>query len=213
VEKNQQQLRESGRWKLFLVLAICAAPLVFSYITYYVIKPTGRTNYGTILDPRLYPIPALATGQVTDAPKAASEVSSLAHPVPPASLLTYKGKWIMLQVSSSACQAACQTSLINMRQLRLAQGKDMDRLERVWLVPDQQAMETLLLREFDGVHVIRVDPKKVAAWLPVEPGTAMEDRLYLIDPLGNLMMRYTVDADPNKIKKDLIKLLNASSIG
>ena len=119
----------------------------------------------------------------------------------------------MLQVSASACELACKTNLYNARQLRLAQGKDMDRIERVWLIPDQQPLETRLLREYDGVHFLRADVKKLAAWLPVEPGGSMEDRLYLIDPLGNLMMRYPVDADPNKIKKDLIKLLKASAIG
>ena len=189
---------ENGRWKLFLVLAICAAPLVFSYITYYVIKPSGRTNYGTLLDPRLYPIPVL---------------SSVVQGGGAEELSAYKGRWIMLQVSASACELACKTNLYNARQLRLAQGKDMDRIERVWLIPDQQPLETRLLREYDGVHFLRADVKKLAAWLPVEPGGSMEDRLYLIDPLVNLMMRYPVDADPNKIKKDLIKLLKASAIG
>ena len=93
------------------------------------------------------------------------------------------------------------------------QGKDMDRIERVWLVPDQQPIDTLILREFDGVHILRANGNAIDAWLPVEPGTSAQDRLYLIDPLGNLMMRYTVDADPNKVKKDIVKLLKASSIG
>ena len=217
MEKNQNQQRNRGRWKLFLVLAICAAPLVFSYITYYLIKPTGRTNYGTILDPREYPVPPLIATAASVAAATNGGTGDTGGNVTSvtgaAGLDAYKGKWIMLQVSASACQAACQTGLTNMRQLRLTQGKDMDRLERVWLVPDQRPIETLLLREFDGVHVLRVDAKIVAGWLPAEPGTTMEDRLYLIDPLGNLMMRYTVDANPNKVKKDLIKLLKASSIG
>ena len=125
----------------------------------------------------------------------------------------YKGKWIMLEVISSDCAKQCQKSLYDMRQLRLTQGKDMDRIERVVLVTDQQPLETILLREHDGAHFLRVDPKVLQVWLPVEGGTTMQDRLYLIDPLGNLMMRYSVDADPNKIKKDIIKLLKASSIG
>jgi hypothetical protein len=172
--------------------------LLFSYLAYYVIKPTGRTNYGTLLDPRLYPIPKLnAVLQGGGAQE----------------LDAYKGKWIMLQVSTSDCAAACQKGLYDMRQLRLTQGKDMDRIERVVLILDQQPLETMVLREYDGAHFLRVDAKALQAWLPVEEGGAVQDRLYLIDPLGNLMMRYPIDADPNKVKKDIIKLLKASSIG
>lgn len=184
-----------GRWKLYLVLAMCASPLIFSYLTYYVIQPTGRTNYGTLLDPRLYPVPTLDGSKLSE------------------NLRTYKGKWIMLQVSSSDCQAACQNTLLNMRQLRLMQGREMNRIERVVLITDQKPVETTLLSEYDGTHFVRADAKAIAAWLPAEEGGNVHDRIYLIDPLGNLMMRYAVDADPEKIKKDISKLLKASSIG
>ncbi len=192
------QTKKHGRWKLLLVLAICASPLIFSYLTYYVIKPTARTNYGTLLDPRLYPMP---------------DMHGVLQGGAPQELSAYKGKWIMLQVSSSDCQQRCQNGLYAMRQLRLMQGKDMDRIERVLLVPDQQPMDTMLIRVLEDTHILRVDAKAVQGWLPVEPDATVQDRLYLVDPLGNLMMRYTVDADPNKVKKDLIKLLKASSIG
>jgi hypothetical protein len=196
-QKTTQPIQRS-KWKLYMVIGICVAPILISYLTYYVIKPTGRTNYGTLLDPRLYPMPKLNSVLLGGAPE---------------ELTAYKGKWIMLQVSSSDCQTRCQSGLFAMRQLRLMQGKDMDRIERVLLVIDQQPIETMLIRAYDGMHILRVDAKALDAWLPAEPGTTDQDRLYLIDPLGNLMMRYTVDADPNKVKKDLIKLLKASSIG
>jgi len=196
--QQTQQQTQRGRWKLYMVIAICAAPILFSYLTYYVIKPTGRTNYGTLLDPRLYPMPKL---------------NSVLQGGAPEELTAYKGKWIMLQVSSSDCQTKCQSGLFAMRQLRLMQGKDMDRMERVLLIPDQLPMETSLIREYDGMHILRVDGNALNAWLPAEGGSTVQDRLYLIDPLGNLMMRYPVDADPNKIKKDIAKLLKASSIG
>ena len=190
--------KSRGRWKLYLVLAICASPLLLSYLAYYVIKPTGRTNYGTLLDPRLYPMPKL---DAVLQGGAAQELSA------------YRGKWIMLQVSASDCQKQCQDGLFAMRQLRLMQGKDMERIERVLLVPDTQPMETALIRVLEDTHILRVDAKAVQAWLPAEPDTTVQDRLYLIDPLGNLMMRYPVNADPYKVKNDLIKLLKASSIG
>lgn len=189
---------KGGNWKLFLVLAICAAPMVASYLTYYVIKPQSRTNYGALIDPRAYPIPVLGTTTVDGRPRALTDL---------------KGKWILLQADNSECNDACRKKLFEMRQLRLAQGKDMDRIERVWLITDRAPIETILVREYDGTRMLRADAQAVKAWLPTEQGTTVQDHIYMIDPLGNLMMRFPKDADPNKMKKDIAKLLKASRIG
>jgi hypothetical protein len=196
VEENKQQ--RTGRWKLFVVIAICAAPMIASYLTYYVIKPQSRTNYGTLVDPRAYPIPALGATTLDGKP---------------ITLDAYKGKWMMVQVNDADCQEPCRKRLHDMRQLRLAQGKDMDRIERIWLITDDKPVETIVMREYDGTRMLRVNPDALKAWLPGEQGTTAADHIYMIDPLGNLMMRFPKDADPNKIKKDLSKLLKASSIG
>ncbi|PFH10395.1 hypothetical protein BCF11_2814 [Collimonas sp. PA-H2] len=190
--------RQSGRWKLFAVIAVCAAPMLASYFTYYVIKPQSRTNYGTLIDPSAYPIP---------------ELGSTALDGTAESLASYKGKWLMVQVAGSACLKACQDKLFEMRQLRLMQGKEMERIERVWLITDAQPLETMVMREYDGTKLLRVKPELLKAWLPAEEGTSAADHIYLIDPLGHLMMRFPKDADPNKVKKDLSKLLRASAIG
>jgi cytochrome oxidase Cu insertion factor (SCO1/SenC/PrrC family) len=196
VEQNKPKAK--GNWKLFLVIAICAAPMIASYLAYYVFKPQGRTNYGTLIDPRQYPIPALDTTMLDGKPFSLDQL---------------KGKWIMLQVNGSDCGEPCKTMLYEMRQLRLTQGKNMNRIERVWLITDDKPLETVLMREYDGTHFLRANPTKVKAWLPVDAGTSAADHIYLVDPLGNLMMRFPKNADPNKIKKDLTKLLMASSIG
>jgi cytochrome oxidase Cu insertion factor (SCO1/SenC/PrrC family) len=202
VEQDRRQ--SAGRWKLFAVLAICAAPVIASYLYYFVIQPyygnpqENRTNYGSLLDPRAYPIPAL--GITTLDGKALA-------------LDAYKGKWIMLQADASDCRDACTDKLFKMRQLRLTQGKDMDRIERVWLITDEQPVEAILMREYDGTRMLRVKPDALKAWLPAQSGATATDHIYLIDPLGNLMMRFPKNPDPNKIKKDLAKLLKASSIG
>ncbi|WP_083444573.1 cytochrome C oxidase subunit I [Herbaspirillum rhizosphaerae] len=190
--------RKRGRWKLLVVVAVCAAPMIASYLTYYVIKPQSRTNYGALIDPRQYPIPALASTELDGKP---------------ARLEDYKGKWVMLQVAGGECDDACKTRLFAMRQLRLMQGKEMERIERVWLITDAKPLDTVLIREYDGTDMLRVDAKLLKAWLPTDAGTAMEDHIYIIDPLGNLMMRFPKDADPNKMKKDISKLLRASAIG
>jgi hypothetical protein len=205
VEKANNVSR--GRWKLLAVLAVCAAPLIASYFTYYVIKPKGGvTNYGALIDPRQYPIPAMA---------------STALDGKPARLEDYKGKWIMLKVGPSDCQQDCQDQLFAMRQLRTMQGKEMERIERVWLITDNQPLETMLLRVNDGTRMLRAPADVVQKWLPLESGVAdnAADHVYLIDPLGNLMMRFpkgAVSSDVEKVKrvhKDIAKLLKASAIG
>jgi hypothetical protein len=196
--KPNEPTQAQGRWKLLMVLLICASPMIFSYITYYIIKPTGRTNYGALLDPRAHPIPALAASTLDGKP---------------AALENYKGKWIMLQVGAGACEQACKDQLVAMRQLRLMQGKGMERIERVWLITDATPVDTVLMRVVDGTHMLRADAAALAKWLPVEAGGKMDDHMYLIDPLGNLMMRFPKNPDPNKVKKDMGKLLKASAIG
>ncbi len=203
MEKDDKQAAR-GRRILLGVLAVCAAPMVFSYFTYYVIKPTSRTNYGTLLDPRDFPMPKLAGHLLGAAPTD-----------PVVGLDAYKGKWLMVQVDSGNCARACQKKMYDIRQLRVAQGKEMDRIERVWLITDDAPIDTALIRQYDGARFLKVDPAVLKTWLPTdkEQGTQISDHIYMIDPLGNLMMRFPKDADANKIKKDLGKLLRASAIG
>jgi hypothetical protein len=196
-ETNDGQ-RRKGRWKLLAVLAVCATPMIASYLTYYVIKPEGRTNYGALIDPRDHPIPAMASTGLDGKP---------------GKLDDYKGKWIMLKVGPSECAQACQDQLFAMRQLRTMQGKEASRIERVWLITDDQPLETVLLRVNDGTRMLRAPQDVVRNWLPVEQGGQASDHIYLIDPLGNLMMRFPKEPDPTRVKKDLGKVLKASAIG
>jgi peroxiredoxin len=206
--KPSNAVQRRGRWKLLMVLAVCAAPMIFSYLTYYVIKPSGRTNFGTLIDPRAHPIPALGATTLDGKP---------------AGLDAYKGKWILLKVGPAACDPACREQMFAIRQLRTMTGKEMTRVERVWLVSDGEPLETVLMRELDGMHMLRAPAAAVAAWLPLAPGETLENSIFLIDPLGNLMMRFPpVPAGATeaqkvqhyaKVKKDIGKLLKASAIG
>lgn len=188
----------AGRWKLFAVLAVCASPMIASYFTYYVIQPGAKNNYGTLIDPRNYPMPSL---NLQNSEGKSSELSAL------------KGKWLMLQIDDASCADICQRKLLEMRQLRLVQGKEMDRIERVWLITDQQPVAEAIKPGIAGTHLLRVEKSKLEKWLPTDSGTSIHDHIYLIDPLGNLMMRFPKNADPNKMKKDLSRLLKASAIG
>ncbi len=196
--KQASKEQRSGRWKLLLIMAVCAAPLLGSYFAYYVIKPTGRTNYGALIDPRSYPIPPLGATTLDGKPT---------------DLGAFRGKWIMLLSATANCGSPCQKTLLAMRQLRLMQGQEMERIERVWLITDGRAPAAVLMREFEGTRVLRVQGPALQAWLPVEAGGNAADRLYLIDPRGHLMMRFPKDADPAKVKNDIARLLKASAIG
>lgn len=190
--------KKSELIKLWLVLLICVAPLVAAYVTYYIIKPQSRTNYGTLLDPARYPMP---------------RVEGMNHEGKTQSLAQWKGKWVLLQVGPSLCEETCQKNLYHLRQLRLAQGKERDRLVRVWLVTDGASPSQKLMQEHEGLNTLTVSEAVLDQWLPREVGAQWVDHIYIIDPLGNLMMRYPKNSDPNKMKKDISKLLKASSIG
>ncbi len=186
-----------SRLKLYLVIAICAAPVLASYYAYYFVRPEARSNYGELIDPQR-PTPPLRLTTLEGQP---------------VDVATLRGKWLMLMVAGGACDAACTDRLYHMRQVRLTTGKDRDRVERVWLVTDAAPVPTRLTREYDGTRVLRADPAEIASWLTTDPSDRHADRLYMVDPLGNLMMRFPVDADPSKTKRDLAKLLRASRIG
>ena len=191
--------RKRGRWMLWLVLLVCASPLIASYFTYYVIKPEKRSNYGTLVDQRAHPLPpGLATTTLDGRPQ---------------SLEQFKGKWVLLMTAPGACPEACQKQLFSLRQLRLMQGKEMERIERVWLISDREPLDTLVIREFDGTHMLRADAATLQKWLPVDAGGTAADHIYVIDPLGHLMMRFPQHPEPRKVYKDIYKLLKASSVG
>lgn len=189
-----------GRIKLWLVIAVCAAPVIASYLVYYFVRPDARSNYGTLIEPQR-PMPAL---HLKTLDRRAVESTSL------------RGKWLMLMVAKGDCPRACEDKLYHLRQVRLTTGKDRERVVRVWLIPDDTPLSTMLIRQYDGTEMLRADPKEISSWLGrgVASTTAeYDDHIYMVDPLGNLMMRFPVDADPNKTKRDLAKLLRASRIG
>ena len=72
-------------------------------------------------------------------------------------LKTFSGKWLMLQIDVAECEKTCQQKLYQMRQVRLTQGKEMERIERVWLITDQNPLDTILIRKYDGTRMLRVE--------------------------------------------------------
>jgi hypothetical protein len=187
-----------GRWKMLAVMLVCAAPVVASYFTYYVIRPEGRRNFGELIDPQR-PVPdqlgVNLEGQASN-------------------LRALKGQWLLVAVGSGQCADACVQQLYLQRQLRESLGKDKDRLDRVWLVTDELAVPSGLLPGLKEATVLRVPQAQLAQWLEPAAGQQLADHLYLVDPLGNWMMRFPAKLDvstASKAKKDMERLLRASS--
>lgn len=187
-----------GRWKMLGVLAICAAPVIASYFTYYVIRPEGRRNYGELINPqRTFP-----DATVHDLSGSAVPLSSL------------KGQWLLVSVAGGDCDAVCQKHLYLQRQLRESLGKEKDRLDWVWLINDAATPPPALGTALQKATVLRMDSAALGAWLAPSEGHHLAEHLYVVDPMGNWMMRFPAAMDSSgaaKAKRDLERLLRASS--
>lgn len=187
----------SGRLKMLLVLAVCAAPVIASYLAYYVFHFEGQGAFGQLVQQR--PLPAL-TGTTLDG-----------APVPLPSL---KGQWLLVSVASGACDPACEQRLYLQRQMREALGKEKERLDWVWLVSDAQPVRPELAPALQQATVLRIPEAQLAAWLAPASGHRLSDHLYLVDPLGNWMMRFPANMDvagAAKARRDLDRLLRAAA--
>ena len=190
----------TGRLKMFLVLAVCAAPVVASYFTYYVVRPDGRRNFGTLINPQK-PLPSLQTLDLQGQP---------------VQLQALRGQWLLIAVGSGAClpSSDCPDQLYLQRQMRESLGKDKDRLDRVWLLTDDQPVPTELMPGLQGAKVLRVDSQALSQWLAPEAGQPIEVHLYVVDPMGNWMLRYPPRLDIRaaaQAKRDLERLMRASA--
>lgn len=184
---------------MLLVLLVCALPVIASYLTYYVIRPEGRTNYGELIQPQR-PMPADLA--LTDLQGRVVAAQSL------------RGQWLLLVVAGGACDEACERQLWLQRQLREAVGRDKDRVDKVWLIPDSGTPSVRTLQAIEAgtpALVLRVPEAALRRWL--EPGGERrpEPHLYIVDPLANLMMRTPANPEPARLKRDLEKLLRASA--
>jgi len=184
----------SGRIKMLLVLAVCAAPVVASYLTYYVVRPEARTNYGALISPPR-PLPSV---QGTDI---------MGQPVALASL---RDQWLLVSVGASACNEGCERRLYLQRQLREGLGREKDRLDWVWLRTDDTPLRPALREAVQAATVVSVAPEALQAWLEPAPGQRLEDHLYLVDPSGNWMMRFPAALDPKQARRDVERVLRAS---
>ncbi len=195
----QRRRTAHGRLKTLIVLLVCAAPVLASYFTYFVIRPSaGSGAYSSLIRPSL------------------STPELLAHRLDGSAvaLRSFKGQWLLIAVHGGDCAPACQKRLFMQRQLRDMTGRERERIDKLWLVIDDAAVNPALsgaLQATPGMHILRVPRAALAAWLRPEPGRALEEHLYIVDPMGEWMMRVPADADPARVKRDIDRLLRASA--
>ena len=173
-----------GRVKLLLLALVFLAPFVLAWLAWRFEWATGKTsNYGELITP--------------------------ARPLAGAPLEALRGKWVLVSFDAAACDAYCERKLYFMRQIRRALGDDEGRIARLWLLTDAAQPSARLLAAIEGTQVAPAGG--LAASFPA--ATAPTEHLYVVDPLGNLMMRYPRDPDPSRMLKDLQRLLKVARFG
>jgi cytochrome oxidase Cu insertion factor (SCO1/SenC/PrrC family) len=184
-----------GRLVLLAIGVVFALPILAAWAAYLLHWSPGSTsNYGELIRPRPAP----------DTPLAALDGK-------PFRLSQLRGKWVMLAFDRPACDESCVRKLYYMRQIRVAQGESMDRVERVWVLTAAGTPSAALLAAYPGMHVAREPSPEFESGFPAADGVA--HHVYLIDPLGNVMLRFPRDPNPSRMLKDLQHLLKYSSAG
>ena len=194
-----QSRTRGGRLKMLLVLLVCASPVIASYLTYFVIRPEGRTNYSTLILPTRT-LPAELNLRTLEG-----------APVAPKSL---RGQWLMVAVGPASCDTGCEQRFFMQRQLREMMGRERERLDKLWLVTDDGPITPALREALGGkvpVTVLRADAAAVARWLEPEAGHQLQEHLYIVDPMGEWMMRVPARPEPSRVKRDIDRVLRASA--
>jgi hypothetical protein len=192
-----------SRAQIWILVTVFFAPLALAFLLYYGSggwRPSGSTNHGELISPPR-PLPSVSLPSPGAAPLAPE---------------TWRGKWTLLYVGDGRCDGSCRAALTLMRQTRLALNKDMTRVQRVFLATGNCCDRAYLDAEHPGLVVALADNDAGAALLAAFPDAQPEvgGFIYVIDPLGNLMMRHLPQPPPAEgLLEDLRKLLKLSHIG
>ncbi|MEN4919305.1 hypothetical protein ABE485_11575 [Achromobacter spanius] len=201
--------KPSGKRSLMpmLLVFLCSlAPIVAAFVVYMNPQwwPADSSNYGTLVNPQR-PMPQAAELRLTTLDGKPFDLQSL------------KGKWLLVAADGAACPESCARKLFITRNSHASQGKNVDRLARVWFITDDAAVPEKVLEAYKGTVMVRVDPDQLARFLLARDTAAgqpgLQDPIWVIDPLGNLMMQYPAEADGVKVRKDISKLVYNSRIG
>ena len=188
---------------LAALAAVFLLPLLLAFYTYYGTdwRPPRRVNHGTLITPPR-PLPEVPLPRL----RGAGEPDDHGPPTP------FDGRWSLVYVGAGSCAAECRAALRLMRQTRLALNADMTRVARVFVVSGACCAQQFLAREHPGLVVLDASGAAAAPLLDTFPDRR-SDTVFVVDPLGNLMMSYDARQDPRGLLEDLKKLLRLSHIG
>jgi cytochrome oxidase Cu insertion factor (SCO1/SenC/PrrC family) len=205
-EPSNQSTQDPRRARRMLILLalLFLAPVAIAFVLYYGAswRPQGETHHGVLADPpRLLPeasLPAAAGGKT-----------------PPDFL---RRQWTLLYVGDGSCGAHCREALYVTRQVRLSLNQDMDRVQRVFLYSGECCEQPWFSAEQAGLIAANADDEEGRRVLDAvagnEDAAVMEaGRIYVVDPLGNLVLTYEPGAEPKGMIADLKRLLKLSHIG
>lgn len=192
------EARRRGRQVLVLIAALFLLPVLVASLLYYgkLWRPAGSSNLGQLIDPAR-PL----------------EVAGLRRPDgSPAGAETFKDKWSLIYIGDGACDANCRTALVFGRQSRLALNNEMTRVQRIFLATGHCCDNEYLAKEHPGLIALDASAPEAQALLAQFPDDHARS-LYIVDPLGNLMMRHDGEHTSKDLLGDLKKLLKLSHIG
>jgi len=183
---------------VFALAGLFLLPLLLSFWLYYGAhwRPRAMSNHGELIEP-LRPLPDIA---LVDA--AGTKQSNV-----------FPGHWTLVYVGDGACDAHCHDVLFFMRQTRLSLNNEMTRVQRVFLATANCCDRAFLGAEHPGLRVLDASPAASQPLLSQFPADGRAQALYVVDPLGNLMMRYDARLPPQGLLEDLKRLLQLSHIG
>ncbi|MDJ0926328.1 MAG: hypothetical protein QNJ73_01660 [Gammaproteobacteria bacterium] len=195
-QPGTERPRKSGRLQLMMLALVFFGPVAVALLMYYTgfWIPSGSVENGTLITP-VRPVPAGLLA--ADDPDAA---------------LRFAGRWSLVIAEPGDCDADCRDTLYETRQLRRALGRDMDRVQRIWLVSEGQADGAFLAEEHPDLQVLGADHASNSQLAEII-GPRQRGEIFLVDPIGNLMMRFSPELDMRAMHTDLKRLLKVSRIG
>lgn len=188
-----EKIQKANRRKFLLLLALMCAPVIISYTLYFLDYKPESKHYGDLI-----PIVKVTGNGTNQADNTILRMKDL------------HGKWVLVTVDSGLCDEACQQKLYFMRQVRLVQGKEKHRIERLWLINDDVVPNAELVKEFEGTLFVNANDSEILNF--IETTELQTKHIYLIDPIGNLMMRFPENVDGTKMGHDIKRLLHVSQL-
>lgn len=192
-------LQPTGHGKLLAIVLACSLPVLLAIFVFFVIKPTGEASYGQLIHPAR-PMP---------------QVTLMNDKGQPIELNQLKGQWLLVSIGSSDCNVDCAQHLFIQRQLREMLNKDKDRVDRVWLITDENPINQEVQPLLNDTTLLRVSMPVLNSWLGEMSLTQVTQQLFVIDPQGHAMLRMPADMNgkqANSAKNMLQKLLMSSAV-